>query len=117
MLSFVTNASMERLSLVTVIFLPLTFLAGYFGMNFTSFDAIQGSVAYFWKVAIPLTVAFFLVFCSGYIANGFHILARKIGKKRREQMLQKRNRKTGGAGGVMRGTGGSRNKPAVQGRG
>jgi hypothetical protein len=102
--------------------------------SFTS--AIQGSVAYFWKVgeslsalkwhfcslhtpltrlcsprtAAPLTVAFFLVFCYGYIVNGFRIIARKIGRKRREEMLQKAQRKAGGAVGTRSRVGG------VQGR-
>ncbi|KAM5467430.1 hypothetical protein MauCBS54593_005399 [Microsporum audouinii] len=35
------NESITQLSLVTCMFLPLTFLSGYFGMNFKSFSSIQ----------------------------------------------------------------------------
>nr|ODN85739.1 hypothetical protein L203_04613 [Cryptococcus depauperatus CBS 7841] len=82
-LSFQTNASMERLSIVTVVFLPLTFIASYFGMNFTQFAQIEGPVSYFWKVAVPCTVAFFLVFSFGYIRFFAVTATRKLARWKR----------------------------------
>lgn len=44
---------MKMLSLVSVVFLPLTFLTGYFGMNFKTFDMLNHDVNYYWLVAAP----------------------------------------------------------------
>ncbi|KAJ5498875.1 hypothetical protein LT330_003954 [Penicillium expansum] len=57
------NESMKQLTLVTCLYLPMTFLTGYFGMNFTHFGAIENSEGLFWKIAVPFVCAtiFFLM--------------------------------------------------------
>ncbi|EME86841.1 uncharacterized protein MYCFIDRAFT_96983, partial [Pseudocercospora fijiensis CIRAD86] len=56
-----TNNFMMILAVVTVFFAPLTFISGYFGMNFASGDGIAKPFAFFWTVAIPVLVIFMLL--------------------------------------------------------
>ncbi|KAJ3239802.1 hypothetical protein HDU81_005300 [Chytriomyces hyalinus] len=57
-ISFQTNESMKLLAVMSAIFLPITFVAGYFGMNFTYFPelSIDIGVFYFWIWIVILCV-------------------------------------------------------------
>ncbi|MFE2164971.1 CorA family divalent cation transporter [Streptomyces sp. NPDC059447] len=55
------NGVINRLAVVSTIFLPLTFVTGFFGMNFLYLTDELESRAIFWLLAVGLQVAFLLV--------------------------------------------------------
>jgi hypothetical protein len=55
-LSLELNASLWRLSWITFIFLPLTFLVGFFGMNVDTFVKDAPSLKWYFVAAVPLMV-------------------------------------------------------------
>ncbi len=55
------NGVINRLAVVSTIFLPLTFLTGFFGMNFAYLTDELESPAVFWMLAVGLQVVFLLM--------------------------------------------------------
>ncbi|MFJ6754486.1 CorA family divalent cation transporter [Streptomyces sp. NPDC091273] len=55
------NGVINRLAIVSTIFLPLTFLTGFFGMNFAYLTDELESRAVFWLLAVGLQVAFLAI--------------------------------------------------------
>lgn len=55
------NGVINRLAIVSTIFLPLTFLTGFFGMNFAYLTNEIESGAVFWLLAVGLQVAFLAI--------------------------------------------------------
>lgn len=42
-------------TMVTVLFLPLSFVAGFFGMNVVGISGTTSTVSHYWEIALPLT--------------------------------------------------------------
>ncbi len=53
-----TNNFMMILAVVTVFFSPLTFISGYFGMNFSNGSGLDHPFRFFWWIAIPTLCIF-----------------------------------------------------------
>ncbi|MBX0356691.1 magnesium/cobalt transporter CorA [Halobacillus sp. Nhm2S1] len=59
-----TNRTMQILTVISVIFMPLTFIVGVYGMNFANMPELQTEYGYFvvWGVMIAVAIAMFIWF-------------------------------------------------------
>lgn len=73
------NESMKKLTAATIMFLPLTFITGYFGMNLTEFPSLENNEAFFWSIAAP--VAFVTALMMGRGKVWHWILRRRLQRK------------------------------------
>lgn len=59
-----TNRTMQILTVISVIFMPLTFIAGVYGMNFVNMPELETEYGYFvvWGIMIAVAVGMFIWF-------------------------------------------------------
>ncbi|KAF9427114.1 hypothetical protein BGZ94_005452 [Podila epigama] len=56
LIAYGTNESMRRLAFVSIIFLPITFIAGVYGTNFVDFPELKNNIGYFWAICGVVTL-------------------------------------------------------------
>ncbi|KAI9173095.1 hypothetical protein H9P43_007226 [Blastocladiella emersonii ATCC 22665] len=57
-ISYQTNENMKLLTVASVVFMPLTFIAGYFGMNFKTFPELEyeNAIPMFWLGCVVISI-------------------------------------------------------------
>lgn len=88
------NESMKQLTVVTVILLPLTVITGFYGMNFTDFDALNNNINYFWSIAAPVAVGTGLLMMREVIYRWFKKVIQKWGRRRRRERRKRKARES-----------------------
>ncbi|KAF6748393.1 magnesium transporter [Ephemerocybe angulata] len=77
--SYEMNEVMRRLTLATIIFLPLSLLTGYFGMNFVPMWSVQhNSDLLFWIIALPLMAIVIPSFMMSDIKKLIHYVSKRM---------------------------------------
>lgn len=71
------NNKLMLFTLVTIVFLPLSFVTGFFGMNLQGVENTGYNVWHFWIIAIPLTVGILLISVITLYWNKFISICRQ----------------------------------------
>ena len=71
-------------TMVTVLFLPPSFVAGFFGMNFDSITKTNYTVMHFWAIALPFTIGV-IILCTvvGFKGEETYFLVTRLGRTAR----------------------------------
>lgn len=79
MASYEMNDTMRRLTTVTIIFLPLTLLTGYFGMNFVNMWSVMHnhSDVIYWIIALPMMVLVGVLFLYEDFGRLCHLISKR----------------------------------------
>lgn len=91
-ISALQNESMKQLTTATIIFLPMTFITGYFGMNFQNLSGITpgtgrytGTDKYFWVIAAPVAFVTLVALMWGGILRWIMKWFNKAKRKRQQK--------------------------------
>ncbi|KAG0321568.1 hypothetical protein BGZ99_003821 [Dissophora globulifera] len=85
-IAYDTNESMRRLALVSIIFLPITFIAGVYGTNFEDFPELKHSVAYFWIICGIVTAVVLIGFALEWLKRQWRAASVERRLSRREPL-------------------------------
>lgn len=96
-ISALQNESMKQLTTATIIFLPMTFITGYFGMNFENLSGITpadgpygGTDKYFWVIAAPVAFVTLVLLMWGGIWRWLSMWWARLRRKRQQKLGMER---------------------------
>lgn len=79
------EAAIYAFTIVTIIFLPLSFVSGFLGMNTSDMRNMSQKQWLFWAVAIPLTLVIVIIslLWAGELKNAWNALAKLFPQRER----------------------------------
>ncbi|VVT53207.1 uncharacterized protein SAPINGB_P003457 [Magnusiomyces paraingens] len=91
-ISIQSSDGVKQLSLVTVVFMPLSFWTGYFGMNFENFTLLEAGTPLYWKIAVPFAFGVLLLVMVTSVLEWYRHLKRYVRKSwvRHQRKVSKR---------------------------